>query len=928
MQTRLVRSCLLAVILSAASSAAPAEDTLAPQPNDPDLLLWLDASGRDTLTLDAGGRVSQWKSKSLSVACTLTADGPQRPTWSADAWQDKPAVCFDGQDDVLRNTQFGRSAKAWTVLMVVCPRSNKGSGIPDGFHCFLSANEPGSQDFVSGLNVDMGGRQTDRFVWLNVESSQGDGEANLLQAGSDFGQPRVVAVCADARQTTLFAEAVQQGARSSSAAATSLAELRVGSRCYFHGRETGFVHADIAEVIIYSRALATEQLQAISRYLQEKYAVPNISMDGPRMSLDEALAALRSYDWERSRLWLLPIDEIVRGRDRAAWTSLEQSLCAALREGVSPAAVDAVCRRLEVIGTSASVPALAELLRDSERRAAALRALQQIPVPEAGEALLDALEGADASLREPLIRALGDRREARAVGLLVRLLQDDDAAIRAAVGEALAQLGDPGTTDVVLALPDSSPRTLLVFAANLAAAQHTAEALRVYAELDSVADDGVQAAVLRGRVRLDENEAARRLLAALRGDNARLRGQAAYLLAHECAAETVAAVSAQFRTVPAEAQASLLGVRWLRLPEAGRQLALEALKLDSAQLRCEGLRLVTHVGGADDVAVLARVCAEDGEQAVRSAAELALAHLAAPGTDEAIIEQLASASMEARRALVRAASNRRLRGAESVLVQIAASADEATRVEALTALQQLGSAGSLPSLIDRLFGAATTAERNAAERAVWLCALRREDSVEPVAPVIDAYQRATAEQRPELLPVLGRLGGARAAEILDAALASDQPSERAAAVRGWANWPDATAADRLLVLAREADVPAQRVWALRAYIRVVSLPDPRSPQLTVRMLQDAWPLATRDDERNLILQRLPAAVCVESLQVAVGHLEDSGLQAQAVATASQLAESLLPIDPQAARSAIEKILTLDIDPALRTRLSRHVPADR
>jgi len=183
-------------------------------------------------------------------------------------------------------------------------------------------------------------------------------------------------------------------------------------------------------------------------------------------------------------------------------------------------------------------------------------------------------------------------------------------------------------------------------------------------------------------------------------------------------------------------------------------------------------------------------------------------------------------------------------------------------------------------------------------------------------------------ERTLLLPVLGRIGGPRAAELIKAALADTQPAVRAAAVRGLANWPDAAVAGQLIQLAQQADVPMHRVWALRGYIRVVSLPSTRAAQQTADMLHDAWQLATRDEERNLILQRLPAAVCAKSLEMAVEQLHEPQLQTEAVLAAAQLAEALLPSDPQAARSAIRKILQANVDPALRARLSRHLSTDQ
>jgi hypothetical protein len=64
--------------------------------------------------------------------------------------------------------------------------------------------------------------------------------------------------------------------------------------------------------------------------------------------------------------------------------------------------------------------------------------------------------------------------------------------------------------------------------------------------------------------------------------------------------------------------------------------------------------------------------------------------------------------------------------------------------------------------------------------------------------------------------------------------------------------------------------------------------------------------------------------------LAAAQLHERGLQTQAVSAsaAAELAEALLPSDPQTARSAMRKILEVNVDPALRARLSRHLSSDR
>ena len=663
------------------------------------------------------------RARQLVLPRSVNSAGTQRPQFVESAWEGKPAVRFDGQDDVLRNTQFNQSAPQWTLFLVTCPRSNRGSGVPDGFHGFFSATRPGQPDFVTGMNVDMGGYQTDRFVCLNVESTKGGGATNLLFVGTDFGQPRVLAVCSDLVQTTLFAESVGQATRSANDTTTSLQEIRIGSRSYLEGRETGFVDADIAEVVLYARALPAEHIVAISRYLEQKYAVVQVATAEPQYSLDEAITALASYEWDRSRALLAPIDDLVRQGSIAERRALEERLTQVLRQGVSPAAADFICRRLGIIGTSACVPVLANLLNDPERSAAARQALEQIPGPEAGQALLAALANADPSAYIALVQSLGARRERGAVEPLLEALQSDQPAKIEAAARALAEIGDPRAADPLLSSAAVSPHVLLTLAGNLATAGHVPESLRVYEQLGKSEDRVVQAAVLRGLVTAEPSRAVERLLQALRGDDDRLRGQAGQLLAQQCSEQVVSAVWSEFSGLPAASQRVLLGVRWSPAPTWGRALAQRALQAETPEVREDGLRVLTDVGDASDVERIARCAADDASPQVRDAAAMALRHLAGDGTDEAMIRLLTVAPSEQRIVLIRAVRDRRTLGAESVLLQWAESSDQATRLESLGALEQLGDATSVPPLISRLLNSGTAEEQAAAERAIWRCAL-------------------------------------------------------------------------------------------------------------------------------------------------------------------------------------------------------------
>lgn len=215
-------------------------------------------------------------------------------------------------------------------------------------------------------------------------------------------------------------------------------------------------------------------------------------MEETTQLLDKAFEALKTYDWGADLNALKPIDEAVvatRG-DADARKALESRLAEVLKPESSRAAKDYVCRKLMLVGTAASVPALAALLTDKDNAHMARYALERIPAPEAAAALRDALPKVSGALKIGMVGSLGARRDAASVPLLAALLADADAAIADAAARAL---GDIGTPEAAAALAQAAQAAetakpaladgCLVCAEALVAAGKRAEAVAVYKTL-------------------------------------------------------------------------------------------------------------------------------------------------------------------------------------------------------------------------------------------------------------------------------------------------------------------------------------------------------------------------------------------------------------------------------------------------------------
>jgi HEAT repeat protein len=182
---------------------------------------------------------------------------------------------------------------------------------------------------------------------------------------------------------------------------------------------------------------------------------------------DKAFDALKTYDWGQDRKLLSAIDQAVAAthKDAAAQKELATRLSAVLKTDAAGAAKDFVCRKLSLIGSAESVPALAGLLSDKKLSHMARYALERMPCPEAVAALRDAVAKTSGRTKVGVINSLGVRRDAQCTEALVALLKDSDKELAAAAAAALGNIGTPEAAEALKTFQAKAPKEL-----NLAAA--------------------------------------------------------------------------------------------------------------------------------------------------------------------------------------------------------------------------------------------------------------------------------------------------------------------------------------------------------------------------------------------------------------------------------------------------------------------------
>ena len=236
------------------------------------LALWLDAghaTGDQAPPKD--GKLSEWRDASGKKRDVLQAAGQTQPalvTVGSGA-----VVRFDGVDDYMRAQKTGAKLDSLTIFIVAAPRPSLGP-----FRAFMAFNAEGSRDYESGMNVDLGFSSSAMFDVVNVEGKGFGGVRNLRTRQSPLAELYTLALWSDAKDKTvrLSVDGKAEGQRPREVAPISMDEITVGARYFNNGpgpqTEAGFLRCDIAELLVYDRALSADETDRVQKYLDTKHA--------------------------------------------------------------------------------------------------------------------------------------------------------------------------------------------------------------------------------------------------------------------------------------------------------------------------------------------------------------------------------------------------------------------------------------------------------------------------------------------------------------------------------------------------------------------------------------------------------------------------------------------------------------------------------
>lgn len=227
------------------------------------LVMWLKADGIPNIA--DGEAVSKWPDASPNRLFSTQSEPASRPSWIQSAIGGQPAVRFDGDDDALMVDYCrGLLYSHYNSTLFAVARTKKGGAIISHGHTNLSVSphRQGTLSYSSAYETFPSGEH----IWPGVLSSRP--KAVPLGRAAVLSMRRT---SPDADGTALFVN----GVRDDNGTAIGYHPMNATNGFIGAGYRgmRNFWQGDIAEIILYGRALSATEHDAVQDYLARKYGI-------------------------------------------------------------------------------------------------------------------------------------------------------------------------------------------------------------------------------------------------------------------------------------------------------------------------------------------------------------------------------------------------------------------------------------------------------------------------------------------------------------------------------------------------------------------------------------------------------------------------------------------------------------------------------
>ncbi|MDX2086773.1 MAG: calcium-binding EGF-like domain-containing protein [Kofleriaceae bacterium] len=234
-------------------------------PSATDLVLWLDSTA-GTLTQVGSTAVASWRDRRGGVSSLqATASGTARPTRVTDGLNGRTVLRFDGDDDLVISNFPGLKTADYTVIVVYKPTGAAADNL-------VSLRQ-------SEIGVAFGLRRTSstgyRYSHRGTPAAGNGDFADLAFGAADASNVKLIAMRRFTSGTLdymLFTGNEPGDLDGVTGSDTALVEPALSNSMTLHVGDAGMI-GDLAEVLIYDRAVPDQELATLRTYLAAKWGI-------------------------------------------------------------------------------------------------------------------------------------------------------------------------------------------------------------------------------------------------------------------------------------------------------------------------------------------------------------------------------------------------------------------------------------------------------------------------------------------------------------------------------------------------------------------------------------------------------------------------------------------------------------------------------
>lgn len=537
------------------------------------------------------------------------------------------------------------------------------------------------------------------------------------------------------------------------------------------------------------------------------------------------------------------------------------------------------CRMLQQIGTEKCIPAVSGLLKDELLSHYALLVLERMKSPKADAAMLATLDSAPDKAKPGIMGSLGVRRDANAVETLAKLASNSDLSVARAAIVALGKIGGASAASVLGKLKPTESLVSVYTDALLDCARSLtgSQAVALYEQvLAGKSTQRIRA--LSGLLVADEKKAVALMVDFIKGDDDQMLGGVLTLVCGEPSAALTKAMADALPTLPDAKKAGLLIALGSRGDPAAQESIAGCMASTNEGVRNAALAALSKIGDERTVKLLLGT----GGNAIE-----ALAKMPGASVNDALIQSLSDNKLK--EPAIKALVARSCGSAVPALFKLVTDSDAAIRKAAWAGLGSLATEADIVAMAKAAFSIKDEKEMSDAIAAARKVCSQAKEKATCFDAVATYYESTTDAGKAAIIALASSAGTAHALDIVKKALASTNQELAGNALRSLAAWCNEDAADTLLELAKTAAKGNERILALRGYINIAGLEN-NGLKATKRceMFKAADALATRPDEKKLIIGNLRTVRYADALAMVGAYLDDPVLRDEAEQSAADM----------------------------------------